>query len=145
VPSSQAMEEPSILRSTLVGETLNTPFKNPFNEPAQEIEVTDPTHPLFGRRFQLLSVFAPLHTPGHVRVAYRQQMVRSIPLLATSLSRPRPALATTLTSPALTELMSLAEACAVRSCPTDPKTSGGTGLHRSQAKSSRTASRSSRR
>jgi hypothetical protein len=126
-------------------EYLHTPFKNPLNEPAQEMEVTDPTHPLFGRRFQLLSGCAPRHTPGHVRVAYRQQMVLRIPLLATSLARPRPARATTLTSPALTELIALAEACAVRSCPPDPKTSGGTGLHSSQAQSSRTASRSSRR
>jgi hypothetical protein len=101
--------------------------------------VTDPTHPLFGRRFQLISIFAPLHTPGHVLVAYRQQMVLSIPLLATSLSLPRPALATKLTSQALTELISLAEDCEVLSCLTDPKTSGGTGPHRSKAKPSRTS------
>jgi hypothetical protein len=104
--------------------------------------VTDPTHPLFGRHFQLIAIFAPLQTPGHVLVAYRQQMVLSIPLLATNLSLPRPGLATKLTSQALTELMSLAEECEVLSCPTDPKTSGGTGLHRSKAKSSRTSSRS---
>ncbi len=97
---------------------------------------------LFGRHFQLIAIFAPLQTPGHVLVTYRQQMVLSIPLLATNLSLPRPGLATKLTSQALTELMSLAEECEVLSCPTDPKTSGGTGLHRSKAKSSRTSSRS---
>jgi hypothetical protein len=126
-------------------EYLNTPFKNPLNEPAQEIAVTDPTHPLFGRRFPLLSVFAPLHAPGHVLVAYREQLVLSIPLPATSLFSPRPALATKLTSQALTELLSLAEQCEVLLCPTDPKTSGGTGPHRPNTKSSRTSQRSSRR
>ena len=41
-----------------------------------------------GRRFQLLSVFAPLHTPGHVLVAYPQHMVLSIPFSATGLAPP---------------------------------------------------------
>jgi hypothetical protein len=124
---------------------LDTPFKDPRNESPQEIEVTDPTHPLFGRRFPLLSVFSPLHSPGHVLVGYRQQMVLSIPLTATSLSLPRPVPATKLTSHALTELLSLAEQCEVLSCPIAPKTSGGTGPHRPNTKSSRTLRRSSRR
>src|SRR5262249_38958592 len=124
---------------------LNTPFKNPRNEPTQEIEVTDPTHPLFGRRFQLISIFAPRQASGHVLVAYRQQMVLSIPLLATSRCPPRPTLATQLTAQPLTTLISLAEEWEVLSCPTDPKTSGGTGLHSSKAKSSRPSSRSFRR
>jgi hypothetical protein len=124
---------------------LNTPFKNPPHEQTQEIEVTDPTHPLFGRRFQLISVFAPLHSPGHVLVAYRQQMVLSIPLMATSLSAPRPALGTKLTWHALTELLSLAEQCEVLSCHPEPKTSGGTGPRKLRTKSSRTSQRSSRR
>ena len=45
-----------------------------------EIEVTDPTHPLFGRRFPLRSVSAPAHGAGHVFVAYRGHMTLRLPL-----------------------------------------------------------------
>jgi hypothetical protein len=124
---------------------LNTPFKNPRNEPAQEIEVTDPTHPLFGRRFPLLSMFAPRHSPGRVLVAYRDQLVLSIPLLATSIAPPRPTHPTKLTSQAVTELISLAEQYGVPSCPTDLTTAGNACRHSSKPKSSRTLQRSSRR
>src|SRR5256885_4225810 len=34
-------------------------FKNPDEENLTEIEVTDPTHPLFGRHFPLISVSSP--------------------------------------------------------------------------------------
>ena len=124
---------------------LNAPFQNPRNESIQEIEVTDPTHPLFGRRFPLLSVFAPLHSPGHVLVAYRDQLVLSIPLLATNVAPPRPTLPTKLTSQAVTELLSLAEQYGVLSCPTDLTTSGNACRRSSKPKSSRTLQRSSRR
>gem|GEM_PF-1816510 len=107
--------------------------------------MTDPTHPLFGRRFPLLSVFAPLHSPGHVLVAYREQLVLSIPLLATNLSPSRSTYPTKLTSPAVTELISLAEQYGVLSCPTDLTTSGNACHHSSKRKSSRTLPRFSRR
>ena len=53
---------------------LNTPFNNPLEENVTEIEVTDPTHPLFGRRFPVLSISSPPQNPGHVLVSYREQM-----------------------------------------------------------------------
>ena len=48
------------------------------------IEVTDPTHPLFGRRFQVLSMSHPPQGPGHVVVAYRGSLRLRIPVLATN-------------------------------------------------------------
>lgn len=39
---------------------VKRPINNPLLEEVTEVEVTDPTHPLFGRRFPLLSVsYAP--------------------------------------------------------------------------------------
>jgi hypothetical protein len=48
--------------------------------------VTDQTHPLFGRRFQVLSVSTPLNTSGHVFVRYREKAVLQIPITATNLA-----------------------------------------------------------
>jgi hypothetical protein len=45
--------------------------------------VTDPTHPLFGRRFRVLSISHRPGSPGHVVVAYRQHLRLRIPLPAT--------------------------------------------------------------
>jgi hypothetical protein len=47
------------------------------------IEVTDPTHPLYGRRFQVLSISHPPQRPGHFVVAYRGSLRLRIPVLAT--------------------------------------------------------------
>ena len=72
------------------------------------IEVTDPTHPLFGRRFPLRSIGAPERGAIHVFVAYRDYMTLRIPLAATNLAGPRPALSTKLTLDAVLELVTLA-------------------------------------
>jgi hypothetical protein len=45
--------------------------------------VTDPTHPLYGRRFPVLSISHPPQRPGHVVVAYRGSLRLRIPVLAT--------------------------------------------------------------
>jgi hypothetical protein len=86
--------------------------------------VTDPTHPLYGRRFPILSVSHPPHHPGHVVVAYRDFMRLRIPVLATSLvpgctSTPR----TKLTRKALLDLLALVQECAAP-CPAPPDPSG---------------------
>jgi len=78
--------------------------------------VTDPTHPLYGRRFQVLSISHPPRRPGHVVVAYRGTLRLRIPVPATdripvqatdratvSASRPR----TKFTRDALLELLAL--------------------------------------
>src|SRR3712207_6869606 len=52
-------------RSTLFPYTaLFRSFHNPQHDDLTEIDVTDPTHPLFGRRFAVLSISAPLHGAG---------------------------------------------------------------------------------
>ena len=87
---------------------------------AEEVEVTDPAHPLFGRRFEILSVHDSPGLVGHVLVSYRSHMHIRIELRFTNLApSPPPAPpATKLTSQAVTELARLMreldERCEVR-------------------------------
>ena len=76
------------------------------------VEVTDPTHPLYGRRFQVLSISHPPQRPGHVVVAYRGSLRLRIPVPATepapvNATRPR----TRFTRDALLELLALLKEC----------------------------------
>ena len=89
---------------------LNTPLKNPEQEELTEIEITDPKHPLFGRRFSLQPISTrPRVSAEHVFVSYGAFMVLRIPIAATNLAVSRPTSATKLTFEAVTELISLAE------------------------------------
>jgi len=90
---------------------LNTLFKNPDEKDPTEIEVVDPTHPLFGRRFPLISVSSPLHGPGNVLVSYREYMVLRLPVASTTLASSRPVNSTKLTYAAVKELLTIAEDC----------------------------------
>ena len=74
-----------------------------------EIEVTDPTHPLFGRRFPVRQIGDTQRGATHVFVAYREYMTLRIPLHMTTLIPIRPATPTKLTLDAVQELVSLAE------------------------------------
>src|SRR5207248_6105338 len=100
---------------------LNTPLNNPLVDDPTEIEVTDPTHPLFGRRFALLSTRPRPHSVGYIFVAYRDTMVLRILQSATNTVSPPPESApmSKLTLHAITELISLAEQCEVL-CPVTP-------------------------
>ena len=103
---------------------LGTRLNNPSEEERTEIEVTDPAHPLFGRRFPLLSVSDPNYYVGHAYVSYRDYMVLCLELSATDLAADTHRRRTTkLTSQSVTELVELAEQCEVL-CPTDRGTSG---------------------
>jgi hypothetical protein len=74
--------------------------------------VTDPTHPLYGRRFPVLSISHPPQRPGHVIVAYRGFMRLRLPVQATSLIADNGCrLRTTFTRAALLELLALAKEC----------------------------------
>jgi hypothetical protein len=42
------------------------------------VEVTDPTHPLYGRRFAVLAISHPPQRPGHVVV----KRIRGVSLVA---------------------------------------------------------------
>jgi len=88
--------------------------------------VTDPTHPLFGRRFPVLSITHPPGRPGHVYVAYRYGTCLRIPVLATDLAPSGPARPRTkLTRAALLDLSSLVKECQA-TCP-DQQSASGTG------------------
>ena len=70
--------------------------------------MTDPAHPLYGRRFSVLSISHPPQRPGHVLVAYRGFMRLRLPVPATSLTADnRRRSRTTFTRAALVELLAL--------------------------------------
>ena len=119
----------------------------PQNPPEpDEIEVVDPAHPLFGRKFRLVSRPQPSPTgPDFVLVAYRDSMLLKLAVLATNLtSVPLSTARTKFTVQALEELLSLVKECESPCCPI-PSISGVSCQKRSGKKSSRTSSPSSRR
>jgi hypothetical protein len=125
---------------------LNTPVNHPPIDDPTEVEVTDPTHPLFGRRFALLSTRPRPHSVGYLFVGYRDTMVLRISQTATHVVSPPPESTSmsTRTLHAITELMSLAEPCEVRCPATQPK-SGIDSPLRGKPVSALTSRRSSRR
>src|SRR5689334_20112802 len=111
VVSFDRAQSRSRLEALLSGQTIlqhKTLFKNPDENDPTEIEVIDPTHPLFGRHFPLLSVSSPLHGPGHVLVSYREYMVLRLPVSSTTLAASRPVLSIKLTHAAVKELVTIA-------------------------------------
>ena len=88
---------------------LDTPLNNPPEPAPEEVEVTDPTHPLFGRRFPVLSISRQRLSPPTVFVAYRDTMRLRIPVSSTSLeSQPRTP-GTKWTRAAIREFLSLVQ------------------------------------
>jgi hypothetical protein len=91
------------------------------------VEVVDPTHPLYGRRFPLISVTGGLVSTGYARVEYRPGIVLMLPLPVTSLW-PNPearAVRTKLSVEALTELVTISGE-SEGTCPSSPARSGVT-------------------
>src|SRR5713101_2868490 len=125
---------------------LNTPVNNPPVDDPPEVAVTDPTHPLFGRRFALLSTRPRPHSVGYIFVVYRNTMVLRLPHAATSLvaAPPESESRTKLTSHAITELISFAEQCEVL-CPATKHNSGPDSPPRGKRVSAPTSRHSSRR
>jgi hypothetical protein len=108
-----------------------------------EIEVTDPTHPLHGRCFHLLSVSGTLRTAGYVWVEYRPGILLMLPIPATSLRPARPrAIVTKLCLEALEDLVAVAGE-SEGACPSSPATSGEPCRRAGAGKSSPTLPRSS--
>ncbi|WP_197036026.1 hypothetical protein [Fischerella sp. PCC 9605] len=101
---------------------LNAHLKNPSAN-LTDIEVTDVMHPLFGRRFAVISISTPPSGEGHAVVAYRGHMRLRIPLSATQLALPKQYLRTKLTLESVTELVTLAKQCEVL-CQSHPVRSG---------------------
>jgi hypothetical protein len=52
--------------------------------------VVDPSHPLYGKRFVLVSVTNPARGPRHAMVIYKKDILLRIPLSATSLAAETP-------------------------------------------------------
>ncbi len=112
-----------------------------------EIEVTDPGHPLFGRRFPLVSVSRPRATSGgHAFVAHQGRMLLKLPVAATSLAPRLPdGMPTKLTVAAVEELIALTEDSGVVACSSDPNASGDAPLRGCGARSPKTSQPCSRR
>ncbi|MFP3018556.1 MAG: hypothetical protein ACEY3E_06765, partial [Candidatus Tisiphia sp.] len=85
---------------------LNTPFNN---QVTNEIIVTDPTHPLFGRTFPISSISSRAHCGGNVFVIYRNNIILRIPFSATNLASKQDFLTSKLTRASLYEFVSLAK------------------------------------
>ena len=123
---------------------LDAPFQNREASSPDEIEVTDPTHPLFGRRFPVVSVSTSAQARGFVFVMYRGTMLLRIAIPATSLRPGRRGIATKLTPEAVTDCL----ACAGESedaCPSTRATSGISSRNTSAMPSPMTLPRSSGR
>lgn len=117
---------------------LNAPFNNPQTSSVTAIEVTDSRHPLFGRRFEIVSPVAPSRHASYVMVLYRDPIRLRIPVSATDLAPPRHGPVSKLTLAAVTELVTLLEH-AEGLCPSPP-TPSGTGCHRRSKRPSLTIS-----
>lgn len=87
---------------------VDTPGKDTSFPAPQEVEVTDPTHPLFGRRFPLLATSTTLTGPGYAWVVYRDDVQLRLQLAATDLGAPPPRVPAKFTPEAITELLALA-------------------------------------
>ena len=134
------------LQSRVSNDRTPYPLNNPPIDDPTEVEVTDPGHPLFGRRFVLLSTRPRSYSVGYLFVASRDTMVLRIPQTATNLVSPPPpsVLLSKLTSHAITELISLAEQCAVL-CPATQPQSGIDSRPRGKPVAAPTSRCSSRR
>ena len=66
---------------------VNAPSNNPLSEtsPKETLEVTDPAHPLFGRRFLIISVSRPPSGEAHAIVESGHDIALKIPVCCTSL------------------------------------------------------------
>ncbi len=111
-----------------------------------EVEVVDPAHPLFGRRFRLLSACGPAHPAARLRVAYGAALSLTLPTAATDLA-PRPPGAGTpckLSVEALRDLLTVAGE-AVAPCQSSPASSGPAYRRGSAGRSPKTSPRHSGR
>jgi len=63
---------------------LDTPVRLPSGRPEQ-VTVTDPAHPLYGRTFAVVAPASTVGASGQVTVAYRDDILLKIPVVATSL------------------------------------------------------------
>ena len=70
---------------------LDTPVRLPTGRPEQ-VTVTDPAHPLYGRTFAVVAPASTVGAYGQVTVVYRDDILLKIPVMATSLHPASPRL-----------------------------------------------------
>jgi hypothetical protein len=63
---------------------LGTPVRLPTGR-LEQVTVTDPAHPLYGRTFAVVTSAGTVGAYGQVTVAYRDDILLKIPVVATSL------------------------------------------------------------
>ena len=108
------------------------------------VEVTDPTHPLFQKKFELLSASHGSRGSAQVTVRYRGDNALQFPLHCTSLSDlVKNAIHSKLTGEAARDLLALVKE--YQSCLRRPRKSGGASRSRRGKKSSKNSTASSRR
>jgi hypothetical protein len=101
-----------------------TPFYDPHKRPKTELTVIDPRHPLFNRRFTILSMSDIHLSQGHVYVIYRDGVTLRIPFSATDLFTESFSLPSSkLTASSIKELISLAKEFPLL-CQSNPKEFG---------------------
>ena len=137
----------AVFAVTISAPRQKTKVDTPSTTPAEseQIEVTDPTHPLFGRKFVLIARQGrPQERSGCVLVAYRDSILIKLPVGVTHLSSAAaPAARTKLDAEAVRQLLAFVKECEPP-CASSPKTSGRTCPRRAASKSSKTSSPSSR-
>jgi hypothetical protein len=92
-------------------DNVNTPFNCKWYQQVTEIKITDPRHPLFGRKFPVLSICEQAHLGGYIIAAYPNGISLRLPISATDLAINHIVSPTKLTSLALEEFFSLAKEC----------------------------------
>ena len=108
------------------------------------VEVTDPTHPLFPRKFQLLSVSRGTCGTVHVFVRYRRDVNLRLPLRCTNLSDlEKNTLRSKLTAEAVRDLLALVKENEL--CQHQPRKSGKMSRRKCGKKSTKKSTASSRR
>jgi hypothetical protein len=106
-------------------------------EAPDEIEVVDPRHPLFGRRFRVVSVTHPPQGGGFVFVTLRDEIHLRISKEATSLATCNSSLPSTTITPAAVEQLVACFQEVEKSCRAANKRSGRGSRKASARKSSR--------
>ncbi len=88
---------------------LDTPLNNPSENNLTEVEVVDAAHPLYGRRFPLISFSLSPRGSRQALVAYQKDILLRIPVDATNICGQPPNLTKTkLSFDAVSELLELA-------------------------------------
>ena len=87
----------------------DAPIQNPKGEGPAEIEVIDPMHPLYGRKFEIAYISSRQSDNRFVSVIYCVDMYLNIPISVTQLSIPASRLDIKLTLESVTELISVVQ------------------------------------